>query len=632
MFLSLFSSLFRQPPAASLFFGILATIIFALPVQASLTLHDINPGTEGSNLGGFTLFNGKLYFSASDATAGLELWSTDGSTTARVMDINPGTESSSPYNFTILNGKLYFIATDATAGLELWSTDGTTTARVMDINPGAGGSYPFGFTVFNGKLYFSASDPAADRELWSTDGTTTARVTDINPGAGDSFPYNFTVFNGKLYFVVTTATDSNEDSVELWVTDGITTHHIVDLAPPSVTNFFEAFDELAVLNGRLFFTADNGVAGTELMVLDPMQLTSRSPANAATSVSVTASALSLTFSEAITAGTGVITLKKASDNSTTDSIDVATSGVSVSGQTATISLSPNVLAPNTTYYVVIPPGAFKGVGNEEFFGLNTTTDWTFTTGVGNQTITFDAATPTNKSLGDAPFNVSVTGGASGNAVILGSSTPAVCSVSSNTVTLVTVGTCTLTANQAGNSNYNIATQVTHNITVSAVTQGTVGDATISIDRGSLLNLQAASVDSYTTGKPANMEFTHGVYSYRVVGLSTTIAETVKVTLVFASAIPSDAKLYKVTNSGYTEITGVTINGNTVTFSITDNGSLDANSSLGTIDDPIALGTPANSSSGGTASSGGGGSFGWMELLFAVSVLGAALRRRSAFWN
>ncbi|MGZ5508842.1 MAG: MBG domain-containing protein, partial [Limisphaerales bacterium] len=75
----------------------------------------------------------------------------------------------------------------------------------------------------------------------------------------------------------------------------------------------------------------------------------------------------------------------------------------------------------------------------------------------NQTITFGALT--NKTYGDAPFTVSATGGASGNAVTFSSQTPSVCSVSGNTVTILSAGACTIRASQAGNSNYNAAPDV-----------------------------------------------------------------------------------------------------------------------------------------------------------------------------
>ena len=93
-----------------------------------------------------------------------------------------------------------------------------------------------------------------------------------------------------------------------------------------------------------------------------------------------------------------------------------------------------------------------------------------------QTVAFDAATPTSKTFGDAAFPVTVTTTASGLTAPLGSSTPTVCSVSGNIVTLLAAGTCTLTANQAGNDNYAAATEVTKNITVGKAAQAVAFDA------------------------------------------------------------------------------------------------------------------------------------------------------------
>jgi hypothetical protein len=64
--------------------------------------------------------------------------------------------------------------------------------------------------------------------------------------------------------------------------------------------------------------------------------------------------------------------------------------------------------------------------------------------------------------------VSATGGGSGNPVIFSSITPAVCTVSGvngATVTGLVAGTCTIAANQAGNSNYNAAPQVNQTFTI-----------------------------------------------------------------------------------------------------------------------------------------------------------------------
>ncbi|HEX8891224.1 MAG TPA: MBG domain-containing protein, partial [Pyrinomonadaceae bacterium] len=84
-----------------------------------------------------------------------------------------------------------------------------------------------------------------------------------------------------------------------------------------------------------------------------------------------------------------------------------------------------------------------------------------------QTITFGALSA--KTFGDASFTVNATGGASGNPVTFSSQTPATCSVSGSAVTILSVGTCTVRASQAGNSNYNAATPVDQSFTINQAT-------------------------------------------------------------------------------------------------------------------------------------------------------------------
>lgn len=74
----------------------------------------------------------------------------------------------------------------------------------------------------------------------------------------------------------------------------------------------------------------------------------------------------------------------------------------------------------------------------------------------------------NHLLGDAPFTVTATGGASGNPVTFSAAPGSVCTASGAngaTITLVGVGTCTVTANQAGNQNYQAAAPVAQRFTV-----------------------------------------------------------------------------------------------------------------------------------------------------------------------
>jgi hypothetical protein len=100
-----------------------------------------------------------------------------------------------------------------------------------------------------------------------------------------------------------------------------------------------------------------------------------------------------------------------------------------------------------------------------------------------QAITFGALA--NKAVGDPDFRVSATGGASGNPVTFRSETPSTCTVNVETVHIVAGGICTVTASQAGNANYQAATDVSQSfsigkanqtITFAAPTGKTFGDA------------------------------------------------------------------------------------------------------------------------------------------------------------
>ncbi|MDQ3817288.1 MAG: Ig-like domain-containing protein, partial [Acidobacteriota bacterium] len=83
----------------------------------------------------------------------------------------------------------------------------------------------------------------------------------------------------------------------------------------------------------------------------------------------------------------------------------------------------------------------------------------------DQTILF-AALP-DKTYGDVPFTVSATGGVSGNAVTFSASGN--CMSNGNTITITGGGTCTVTASQAGDSNYNAAANVARSFTINKAT-------------------------------------------------------------------------------------------------------------------------------------------------------------------
>ena len=284
-------------------------------------LIDIYSGSNSSEAMFGPILNGKMLFSAKTATAGTELWITDGTSTGTTMvkDIYPGSDSSSPQYMTLVGDKVYFSAYDATNGSELWITDGTAngTTLVKDINTGSNGSYPndsypsnfyaFGsqvlfmaetalgqelwvtngtpdgtvllkdintvsthsspqfFTEFNGMVYFSANDGINGRELWVTNGTPdgTTLFKDINPGLGSSEVSDFIVFKGKLFLEGYNAATG----YEMWSSDGTAngTALFKDINPGASSS---NFDYPIVLGDKLLFRTDDGTNGYELWSSD----------------------------------------------------------------------------------------------------------------------------------------------------------------------------------------------------------------------------------------------------------------------------------------------------------------------------------------------------------------------------
>jgi ELWxxDGT repeat protein len=126
-------------------------------------------------------FGGLLYFSASDAESGMELWKTDGTAagTGFVKDVFPGAdESSYPRRLTVAGGAVFFTASDA-EGSRIWQTDGSAegTKPVEFVGvPGFRALAALG--SLNGSLLFQGDDGAIGAELWAL-----AAPAAVAPGA-----------------------------------------------------------------------------------------------------------------------------------------------------------------------------------------------------------------------------------------------------------------------------------------------------------------------------------------------------------------------------------------------------------------------------------------------------------------
>ena len=90
-------------------------------------------------------------------------------------------------------------------------------------------------------------------------------------------------------------------------------------------------------------------------------------------------------------------------------------------------------------------------------------------GLASQTLTFPQQTPDSHAfVSGGTFTIAppATSNGSTQPIVYGSSTTGVCTVSGSTVTMVATGTCTITANQAGDgTTYAAATQVTQNVSI-----------------------------------------------------------------------------------------------------------------------------------------------------------------------
>ena len=119
-------------------------------------------------------------------------------------------------------------------------------------------------------------------------------------------------------------------------------------------------------------TPSNSVAD----VLSPAIVT-LFPADNSTGVNASFTGL-ITFSENVQKGTsGSIVLKKVSDGSIVQTIDISSTDVTVSG--TTVSFNINSLAFNTAYYFEISSGSFRDIAGNTFTGLSGNTSWNFTT-------------------------------------------------------------------------------------------------------------------------------------------------------------------------------------------------------------------------------------------------------------
>ena len=236
---------------------------------------------------------------------------------------------------------------------------------------------------------------------------------------------------------------------------------------------------------------------------------------------------------------------------------------------------------------------------------------------GQSFASFDAFPPVSQSitgfnpaspvvLGAAPATLSATGGASGNAIVYATTSAAsVCTVSGTTVTFTGVGTCNLTADQAGNGSYSAATQVTASVVINAAPAKTYtgpsptgpGNITAAFTGGNAGCAYATSQFSTPT-PPTGVTMPYGVFNFTTNDCGS--GSTLSFTITYPQNLPTGTRYYKYgpefgasqTPHWYV-LPGAVVSDNQISFTITDNGTGDSNPVAGFITDPGGPGVPAS---------------------------------------
>ena len=263
----------------------------------------------------------------------------------------------------------------------------------LSISSNASGSKGLAFNSDGTKMFVNcdnSSDEVVEYTLSTGfDVSTASYDSSFVTQSQDTSPQGLAFSNdGKKMFV---AGDTGDDINEYTLSTGF------DVSTASFVGSFDVSSQGTTPTGitfnndgtKMFITDQSGTLGThsvdeytlttgfELINTAPT-LSSSSPSDGATSVGVNDNIV-LTFSEAVDAESGNILIKKSSDNSTVETINVAGGLVSGSGSTI-ITINPSsTLDGETSYYITIAATAFDDVDSASYAGFTNSTTLNFTT-------------------------------------------------------------------------------------------------------------------------------------------------------------------------------------------------------------------------------------------------------------
>ena len=211
------------------------------------------------------------------------------------------------------------------------------------------------------------------------------------------------------------------------------------------------------------------------------------------SLALPSGALVATYGTAVTVTATTNTQGSVTFKSGSSTICSSVSTATVSGSiVATCSWTPDTV--NTAITLT---ANFVPTDSANFTSLTAAGAIQINVGKKSQSITFTQ--PSNMTFGDADqaLTYSIDSVLS---VALTSSTSSVCTIVSNAIHIVSPGTCTVAANQSGNSNYSAATQVTRTITITGIASTiSISDTTTAFTYTGLAQGPSTSATSGSTG-------------------------------------------------------------------------------------------------------------------------------------